>query len=60
MIFKVKTKAIKPVAYSLLHSCDGFVGMSSLVVEYISTGSACKAKEKVSVQDLYDVELRTK
>jgi len=47
----------KLLAYSVPHSC-GFIGMSPAVVEYLCTGSLSKASSKVTIEDLYDVELR--
>ena len=48
----------KLIAYSILHSCNGFIGMSPAVIEYLSTGSIVNASNKVTLADLYDVELR--
>jgi len=47
----------KLIAY-ILHACDGFVGMSPAVVEYLCTGSLEKASDKVTVDDLYDIDLK--
>lgn len=46
----------KLLAYSVLHSCDGFFGMSPAVVEYLCTGSLSKASSKVTIEDLMIIE----
>lgn len=48
----------KLIAYSVLHSCDGFIGMSPAVIEYLCTGSLEKAGIKVTIEDLYDIDLK--
>lgn len=48
----------KIVAHSVLHGCDGFVGLSPAVVKYIETGSVTKAEQLVTTEDLPDIELR--
>lgn len=48
----------KMVAHSVLHGCDGFVGLSPAVVKYIETGSVTKAEQLVTTEDLPDIELR--
>lgn len=48
----------KIVAHSVLHGCDGFVGLSPAVVRYIETGSVTKAEQFVTTEDLPDIELK--
>jgi len=48
----------KIVAHSVLHGCDGFVGLSPAVVKYNETGSVTKAEQFVTTEDLPDNELR--
>ena len=48
----------KLVAHSILHGDPGLVGLAPALVRHISTGCVSEAKELVTLQDLYDIDLK--
>ena len=48
----------KLVAHSILHGGPGLVGLAPALVRYICTGSVAEAKELVTLEDLYDIDLK--
>ena len=48
----------KLVAHSILHGGPGLVGLTPALVRYISTGSVSEVKELVTLENLYDIDLK--
>ena len=48
----------KLIAHSILHGGPGFSGLAPAIVQYLCTGSLDKSKHLVTIEDLYDLELK--
>ena len=48
----------KLIAHSILHGGPGFSGLAPAIVQYLCTGSLDKSKDLVTIEDLYDLELK--
>ena len=48
----------KLLAHSILHGGPGLSGLSPCIIKYLTTGSVDKARDLVTIDDLYDTDLR--
>lgn len=48
----------KLIAHSILHGGPGFFGLAPAIIKYLCTGSLYESKHLVTVDDLYDLELK--
>ena len=48
----------KLIIHSILHGGPGFSGLAPAIVQYLCTGSLDKSKHLVTIEDLYDLELK--
>lgn len=48
----------KLLAHSILHEGPGLVGLAPAIVKYLTTGSLSDARKHVTIEDLYDLELK--
>ena len=48
----------KDRSLNLLHGGPGFSGLAPAIVQYLCTGSLDKSKHLVTIEDLYDLELK--